>query len=105
MLESILKEDLQWIIEDAGEPITVMSKDGLTSVEGVSALIRRNTEDAPPYGYDRQLSGKHHEVSFLKDAINAFPLEKGIKLMFDNSEFVVDHIFPSDQTLVTVFAR
>lgn len=103
-LNELRDQDLEWIIKESDALVTVISKDGLNRVEEVPAVIYRNVEDPPPYGYEKTLSTKHHEVTVLKSSFE-FPILNGTKVLFDNQTFTVHYVFNPENKLMILFVR
>jgi hypothetical protein len=103
-LKELCDQDLEWIISDAGDLVTIISRDGLQRVDEIPAIIHRNVGDPPPYGYEKTLSTKHHEVTFLLGAVG-FPILNGVTILFDGQTFTVHSPPLVDGNKVTVYAR
>jgi hypothetical protein len=103
-LKELRDQDLEWIISDAGDLVTIISRDGSQRMDEVPAIIRLNVEETPPYGYEKTLSTKHHEVTILQNSVD-FLILNGSKVSFDEQTFVVHYVLNPERNLMTLYVR
>jgi len=101
-LYELVADDLKWLIPEVGEPVIYEYANG-QQVE-TQALVDRNAETPPPYGYENTLSQKHHEFTFVGDTLPHAP-KRGDLIKLGGVEYQIDFIHPNDEDIWIVAAR
>lgn len=94
--------DLNWMLRELGEEIVYHQK-----IENIDlnffAIVDRNAESPPPYGYEHSLSQKHHEFTFLRNEVLA--PKRGDQIVLQGVTYEINYIHPNDDVVWTVAAR
>jgi len=101
-LYELAEEDLQWLIPELGEPVVYIYADG--QQVATNAIVDRNAETPPPYGYEGTLSQKHHEFIFVGDTLPHAP-KRGDIIKLNGVAYKVNFIHPNDEDIWIVAAR
>lgn len=89
-----------WMIENLGESVTYYPSVGAPLV--TTAIIDRLAEIPPPYGYEKVLAGRCHDVTFLMSSLPKTPTRDEF-VEFDGKKRKILNISPvTDIVTVTV---
>lgn len=91
--------DAIWMVQELGEPVTFHGDSSVT----VIAIIDRQAEDPPAYGYTSTLSNKHHQITFILGDLPRLP-KNGDQVEFDSKLHTIDYVNPPTD-VVTVNAK
>jgi hypothetical protein len=96
------RQDLIWMFEEQGEAIIYTPKIG-NPIE-ILAIVDKVAENTPDYGYEGQITEKHHQFTVLSDVLG-ITAQHGDKITYNSENYTVSHIFPNNDDVLTIAAR
>jgi len=89
-------------VPELGEEIVYKPQDSNDEYKFI-AIVDRNAESPPAYGYEKILSQKHHVFTFLRDEIPA--PQRGDHVVVQGISYAVDFVYADDDVVWRVAGR